>query len=259
VKSWISTIDVTAGHEVTRRRLGAKHHGSGQWLLTREDFNEWKRPGSGVVWLQGAMGTGKSCLSSVVIEHLTEEIKSRPTARVGYFYCVDKSDPDAMLRSLLSQLCVSKDGREVHPMVVKKWKEKGQGQVQTLSRMEYIVLLTECLNSNEQTFFVIDGLDECSQPTDFLEELAGIYDTTQNIAVYLSSRHGIPIKNYFDSVQLLPVVPENTSKDIKAYIEREVEDRQRRRLGCVTISQAETLSGLLIAKAGGMYVYILPT
>jgi len=70
---WISRVDVGEQHALVRNeKLGSIHWKSGQWLLQSSVFEKWEKNSRGQFWLQGTVGTGKSCLTSITINHLIE-------------------------------------------------------------------------------------------------------------------------------------------------------------------------------------------
>lgn len=63
VLHWISPIPYLQHHELVNQKLLPD---SGHWLLTHQDFENWKRSSSSAaLWLHGISGSGKSTLSSV--------------------------------------------------------------------------------------------------------------------------------------------------------------------------------------------------
>lgn len=53
--------------------------GTGQWLLDHKDFLAWKQSESSTFWFQGTPGTGKTYLTSAVIDQLEASLGESPT------------------------------------------------------------------------------------------------------------------------------------------------------------------------------------
>jgi hypothetical protein len=66
---WLSTFEYQRKHnDVCARRFP----GTGQWLLERDEFLNWRDDpqSSNVLWCHGIPGAGKTVLSSVVVHKL---------------------------------------------------------------------------------------------------------------------------------------------------------------------------------------------
>ncbi|KAJ7433485.1 hypothetical protein B0H11DRAFT_759598 [Mycena galericulata] len=140
--------------------LRKQHHEStGHWLLCDGRFVRWKdTPGS--LWIKGISGTGKSVLSSTVIEEI---IVACPEWAVAYFYFDfrnERQGMDIMLRSIVWQLseCSLSPYSTLHEL----YKRLGNGKIQPQHRHLQEVL-ENLLSESDQTYIIIDGLDECNK------------------------------------------------------------------------------------------------
>ncbi|KAJ7504962.1 hypothetical protein B0H11DRAFT_450410 [Mycena galericulata] len=135
------------------------HEATGRWLLRDDQFVRWKDT-PGALWIKGFSGTGKSVLSSTVIE---EMIKTCPQSTVVYFYFDFRNERqrmDSMLRSIVWQL----SGRSPFPYrsLCQLHKTLGNGTLLP-QHIDLLGVLTDLLSELDQTYIVIDGLDECNK------------------------------------------------------------------------------------------------
>jgi len=67
---------------VLKKKLRENNWGSGQWFLKSPIFSEWENVITGAFWLKGSVGTGKSCLTSLVVRKL---LRGDSPERLAYF------------------------------------------------------------------------------------------------------------------------------------------------------------------------------
>lgn len=80
---WLSPLDFTAKHiDVSQKRRS----GTGEWLLLSDQFGDWVRGRSKVLWCPGMPGAGKTTLASLIIDHL-ESTLQHGTVGIAYIYC----------------------------------------------------------------------------------------------------------------------------------------------------------------------------
>jgi len=85
ISRWLSTIEPQTYHAVVQE---GRLESSGRWLLEHPDFQIWKKSTkSSILWMHGLLGTGKTKLVSIAIDHLEAESKNVfETSRLAYFY-----------------------------------------------------------------------------------------------------------------------------------------------------------------------------
>ena len=93
VVDWVSPISVERDHQDVRQKLGLDHFSSGRWYLEAREVSEWRTwaPSCQCIWLRDGIGTGKSSLSSILIENLVGD----PDGVIAFFYCSRKADKDS--------------------------------------------------------------------------------------------------------------------------------------------------------------------
>ncbi|KAF9071414.1 ankyrin repeat-containing domain protein [Rhodocollybia butyracea] len=88
---------------------------TGDWIFSHPQFVEWNQSTSGLLWIQGKVGSGKTILSTVIIQNL----KANPASLLCYYYFDNrdnsqtKTDARGLLQSLLLQMATRNEG--THP------------------------------------------------------------------------------------------------------------------------------------------------
>ncbi|KAK5631888.1 hypothetical protein RRF57_007602 [Xylaria bambusicola] len=150
------------------RRERRHHSSSGDWILDHPLFKEWtdlKISRNSTLYLNGSPGSGKTILTSRVVDHL-EQLKSYNSAqgrefRVVYFYFnhmqPDKRTLTGLLLALLSQLIHQDD-----VLLEQTYQQCLAVDQQKLRSSDTIRDLASVIFKSQRLCFVIlDGLDEC--------------------------------------------------------------------------------------------------
>jgi hypothetical protein len=258
VQQWFSPIEPLQNHGLIKQRLGKSYHASGRWLL--EDpttYLAWKANSSGVILLQGIVGSGKSALTSIAVEDLLRH----ENGRVCFVYCTASSSDasvlntnvtSSILRSLLAQLVIRPDG-SVSPRAQTAYENNiARDSRSSLLEPSHVVtfiqsVLEEC--PNEQISLVIDALDECSNYDEVLRHLADLQRIHSRMRIFFSARFGVMVAPHFPDYRHVPISTQNTD-DIRTYVEREVSMRYES-VG-FSKDQAVRLKLALIRMAEGM-------
>ena len=258
----ISDISVGQDHEDVRTRLGSHYWDSGQWLFKSRQYLEWATcDSSSILWLQGPVGVGKSCMTSIVIQNF---LANAIDDRVAFFYCSQQHSSSAdVLRALLAQMSYGTGGDLVQP--VRKWFELQTGLhfkmkklptsippnlARKISPKECIELLGEIIPYTTQTTFIIDAIDECHDHYELLDCLKEMQQQFSNLKIFVSSRMGIYWKYKFIHRNVIEHF--DSKSDMIHFIDCEISSLARRDQSGMTPAQAKLLRQLLIRKARGM-------
>jgi hypothetical protein len=231
-------------------KLGPDYRGSGQWLLQMQEFSKWKAAAQRQIWLHGTVGTGKSCLTSIVIRHLQTFTKES----LAFFYCRD-TNPTTVLRSLVAQFSRSADGK-VLPDIKRYYEENGRRDRdgKCLNDDKCIEWLVKLIKPPRCTTIVIDALDECTSPSTLLRHLAKVSERSQKVKLFFTSRDSGWISDsmsrYFPDSGEIRVDTSKNSKDIELFIGGEL--KKGRDLHIITEESATRLQKILIDHADGM-------
>ncbi|KAH9993385.1 hypothetical protein BJV77DRAFT_363007 [Russula vinacea] len=108
-RRWLSPPDPSKNHNIARK---AHHEGSAEWFLHGNTFSEWKRKTGSLLWIHGKPGSGKTILSSTIIEEIMG-MSEAGLASIAHFYFDFrdslKQDVRGVLSSLLTQLSTESD------------------------------------------------------------------------------------------------------------------------------------------------------
>ncbi|KAI1196743.1 hypothetical protein F5X97DRAFT_202231 [Nemania serpens] len=151
------------------RREHRRHINSGKWIPDHPQFKEWADltiTRNSTLYLNGIPGSGKTILTSRVVDHL-EQLKSYNSARGGHEFSVlyfyfnhmqpGKRTLTGLLLALLSQLIHQDD------VLLDQTYERCLAVDHQKVRSSDIIcdLASEILKSQRLCFVVLDGLDEC--------------------------------------------------------------------------------------------------
>ncbi|MCJ1401500.1 hypothetical protein MMC11_004714 [Xylographa trunciseda] len=189
--SWLSPLQMTQVHQTISDRA---QKGSGNWFVTSEKFLDWRNGGEKSLWCWGIPGAGKTVLASVTVNHLrrdrAEESKSSIGIAVVYLkYNEPEQTLENILASLLKQLTQEHDF--IHSALLKLY-ERHQERNTPPSLDEVFETLSSVVQAYTEMYFIIDGLDECSE-----EVRWGLVERLQSFEPKL---HLMITSRYLDSI-----------------------------------------------------------
>lgn len=201
----------------------SRFEGTCTWIVRKPSFVSWKystaaRPT--VFWIKGHPATGKSVLAGFAIDHLKSE-----GLLCSYFFFRHgdklKSRSGDCLRSLAYQMaCADPLVRKELVGLLNDGRRFDIDSDQVLWRKIFVNGILQ--RDLSRHCWVIDGLDECSNPTSFLNTILGKQDTASSLKVLVTSRESTELGRNFAALcpghlttQL--VSPSETLGDIKSY------------------------------------------
>ncbi|QYT01464.1 ANK_REP_REGION domain-containing protein [Trichoderma simmonsii] len=198
--------------------------GTGDWLIKHKSFCKWEALSPAVFCLEGNSGTGKTYLTSRVIDHLKEdwEISSNNDG-FAFFYChrsgSSMQDPVVVLRSFVRQLAYRQNYGDVPKSVIQTYK-KAKNEGRNLSYKECRELISELLSLYLFATIVLDALDECDTEKHSLAEtlLDLKANSTTPLRIFISSR---PDRGYLAELERKSTIKINSDDqlaDIKKYL-----------------------------------------
>ncbi|KAJ0376891.1 hypothetical protein COL26b_004947 [Colletotrichum chrysophilum] len=144
-------------------RLTARHPGTCEWIFEDSRFIEWRdSKKKAVLWYNAQAGSGKSVLTSAIIDHLKQ--------RGGKIACFFFSFNDDLrkhgihaFRSLIIQLfdLLSPNLTDHFVQLCLEEKLKDYTQKRALTKISVATKLVHELVKTLEVFVVVDGLDEC--------------------------------------------------------------------------------------------------
>ncbi|EHK97395.1 putative Serine/threonine-protein phosphatase 6 regulatory ankyrin repeat subunit A [Glarea lozoyensis 74030] len=160
IEEWLSTLNFQARqHEILR---GAAD--TGTWFLDLPAFKIWKEGRLDILQCYGAMGTGKTVLSSIVVEHLVRTMPDIPTL-VLYLEETPKEshDPDNLFGSLVKQLIQLRGPADPIPNKIHEaWEKASKIDVPpTPEALEES--FSRLVEEKDRVQIVISGLDKATE------------------------------------------------------------------------------------------------
>ncbi|KAM0462379.1 hypothetical protein ACHAPV_003854 [Trichoderma viride] len=245
--------------------LTAAQRGTCCWFLTKPEYKSWhdvaQQPDhSGLLWIKGNPGTGKSTLMKFLFEEAKLSTNGASSQIILSFFFLargtdDEKSTTGLYRSLLHQLFQkipeAKDSLEWMTADGAKTVQRNKWQDASLKRtLEQAV---QKLGSRSLTIFV-DALDECNQDqvadmVSFFEELCDITNKSQlSLRVCFSSRH-YPTVTIQRGIEVILEDENGHSDDIQQYI------KSKLRMG--KSNQAESLRQEILTKASGIFLWVV--
>ncbi|KAK1963213.1 hypothetical protein LY78DRAFT_717407 [Colletotrichum sublineola] len=260
---YISAIPVGKHHNEKREK---RTKGTCEWLVKHSRFLEWENsPCSSLFWLQGNIGTGKSFLSSKVIDRYcnhdqaTGQTPSEHDEGFAFFYC-NSSDParqsiPEILKSYIRQLGeVSRHPESVHGALYSLYRKKEQIQ-SDITIEDCVTALVEMINSYPRTVLILDALDECK---DTRQDLAKMFkrlvgESNHLLKIFIASRPEHDIGEYLGPFQgsnaTIAISTNDNHGDIKTFVDTEVDN-----FATNWMSETKQLvKNVLVEKSDGMF------
>ena len=182
-----------------RRNLAHPIQGTCDWFLEHPAYRAWLgETAPGVLLLTGEAGTGKSILSSFIIDDLRAIAPSPPShaPAVVYFFCDDKVETQrtatAVLRGVLHQILSERPDllrRHTYPA----FEKRGHELLRSFDGLWDQMFRIASDPSTGKLIVVIDALDECDESRVVLFQTISEYvarPEAQTFRFFLTSRPG---------------------------------------------------------------------
>lgn len=190
-----------------RNHVSAAITGTNRWFLTHQSFLSWRKLSSGLLWIQGKPGSGKSVLAKSILasETVTAPSSDRPLV-ASWFYSkrggADGMSHSSMMRSIACQLldlCP-----HLFPAFALAYRQQG------MSWDAFASLLTpQKEKANPRIICLLDGLDESEGRDDvigkrILQSLADLSEEPgSRLRVLVLSRPYSTIHNVYGTYDIL--------------------------------------------------------
>ncbi|KAK4087020.1 hypothetical protein Purlil1_8539 [Purpureocillium lilacinum] len=228
---WISAEPYRQHHEQAKSEV---LEGTGKWLLQNRTFLRWKNESaSSILWLRGIPGSGKSKLTSIVIENAQDAFQRSQSPAPVYFYCSrnpaepGRSDPSKVVASIARQLSTPQPGGSLLQAAVEAYMQReadafASGPLRLVESKDLILKLLQRYEDATVTL-VIDALDECNdKKRDLLGVLEGLLKASPCLLkIFVSSRTDQDIVYRLINYPNLDVSSECNSADIDLFVRSE--------------------------------------
>lgn len=275
ILKWISSHDIRGSYQDVIERTGIekKYSSRCQWLLNHTNFEEWSSLGNNsVLWLKGTIGTGKTTLMARAIREMKNTTRIEEYGIAIFFFkkaaAASISSVETCLRSLVRQLSWNSTIEAIEPLVEKKYDG-----FQTQHSGDSLLSIGECREllktwtSENETYIMIDAIDECENPYELLRELQDLNSLLHNnekghqaLHTMLCGRDDFPISDYFENCLTIATNSADSLEDQEFYINHEIDSICQTKKGSLFASPSEDyprrLKKVLKEKGGGLFRWI---
>lgn len=228
--------------------------GSCEWLTNLSSFRRWRDASeTRIFWLNGNPGTGKSFLAKYIVDHVSD---LGFDCSYFFFRAGDKihSSLTGCLLSLAWQMAENNVFiRDIFLEMHETDNQFDQENFQSIWRTLFVsgIFQTKLLKPH---FWVLDGLDECSNYSELFPLLANI-SPRFSLQIFLSSRPSPDIQSSLSSNILdaaaYTVTRQETSEDIKRYAENHTDFPSMQR-----DSERQELISIILEKSEGSFLWV---
>ncbi|KAJ5357020.1 hypothetical protein N7517_011629 [Penicillium concentricum] len=231
---WISSIPFGKNHNNVKEK---RTPGTGEWLLQHEDFANWEESDSSIFWLQGSPGTGKTFLTSTVVDRIQDQLSdTSKNEGFAFFYC-DKNEPRraqslSILQSIVRQLSTTANNPESTQTKLCELYNKCRSAGSAFSLGQCNEQIHASLDIYEKTTIVIDAMDECNPDSrDELIEALNSFVSQSNkrqVKVFVSSRPDPDIEVQLQNALNTGINASDNKGDIREYLNVELDKLARK-------------------------------
>ncbi|KAK4078600.1 uncharacterized protein Triagg1_2931 [Trichoderma aggressivum f. europaeum] len=253
IVDWLTTANYGQQHD---KHSETHKNGTSLWILKTDELQSWLNNSNQRLLCEGMPGAGKTILTSVVVDHLTEKIKKDSNIGMAYIYCSFKQPKSeqttrSLLSSVLKQLA---GGRETFPATTRSLYEQHKAKQTHASQEELIEDLKAVIELCSRVFIIIDALDECDLNTmyGFVSELFTLQKHC-NVNIFATSRFIPDIREWFTKVEssFLPI--RALASDIATYLDTEMKQSSTSLIKS-NISLQEDIKREICEAADGMFL-----
>lgn len=267
ILDWISSQHYHDHHVAVQTKV---LDGTCKWVIQLPEFSNWQNESqNSLLWLHGTQGSGKSCLTSSVINKIMKTSEGNDMHALAYFYCLrDSAEPQrAMPQSILACIArqLSRDPQTdsiAQPTMALYQKMHSQdGSKRAPNITELSGLIRELTELYDRSIIVIDALDECNPDTryELVEALQSLTESASLVKVFVSSREEGDLRLSLDNHSELGITSLENSDDIRMFVEFETDRLIAKKQLLAYIRKKETKEELIklikeevISKANGM-------
>ncbi|KAL4959687.1 ankyrin repeat-containing domain protein [Aspergillus stella-maris] len=268
ILDWFSPATYDRHHQSLRI---SRLQGTGLWIFNESQYKQWRSsPGSGILWLHGQPGTGKSTLMSLIVDSVRANLKTATAGPLAYIYCSrnttnhEDAGPEAITRSIIKQISRVNPGDPIRGPVVRKYQDihdQGYGN-EVLAFPDTRDLLLD-LTDQGTTMIFIDAVDECNsiqqrEVFDLITYL--LHDAKGAVKILISSRPSANIASQMNTYRDASMIDTaGNLKDLQLFADikaAECVDRMKLRKIPVSDGWQKDLGEALVSGAQGMFLWV---
>lgn len=252
ILEWLETVDYSSQHRNFLRKWQPE---TGLWLLDSAEYKTWLNTKSQTLFCPGDPGTGKTILTSAVINDVKMRFPTNLSVGIAYIYCdslrQEAQKIEELIADLLKQLCQRQTSIST---CVKEIYIRHKYNRTRPSLDELLESLHEVVQTYSRVFIIVDALDECQTSSGcrqiFLEELFNLQKQF-GANCFTTSRPILEILTHFKTCAISMELPTNTS-DIVIYVNSYLE--QLPEFIELNLQLQETILTKILENIDGRYV-----
>ncbi|KAJ3540937.1 hypothetical protein NM208_g4831 [Fusarium decemcellulare] len=233
----LQDLSLYSGYNISLNSARSKrHHRTAEWVLDAQEFKDWHdKDGSTVLHITGKIGSGKSVLTSRIIEHINTTMELGEG--ISFFFCrfddADSLDCDKILRSLVYQLLSALSVHDQESSTDKALVNAIQkAKNDYFYRDSLINLYKFATGLVARWFIILDGVDECPKDQRHLlfkslSTLINRNGSAKKLKVLFSCRQTIDteIQHQFSNPLQISTGSGRTRDDILTYAQDILEEK----------------------------------
>ena len=219
---WLSPVDMEEFYSrVSKHRTRA----SGSWLLQNDTFQAWLRCQHRAIWISGLPGSGKTFLSTVIVENLRAHVDRNLKHKLAFIFG-DKSDENSqschqILANIIAQVLAELQEIPGHMHAAYSTAIR-HGRPRLSASDQPVHMLKDLALSLDDLYIVIDGLDELKDHATVVESLDYLVESTTNIQIVLLSRELPALRSRIKGLQRIELTPDIVSVDIEEFLHQQL-------------------------------------
>ncbi|PON28046.1 hypothetical protein TGAM01_v203183 [Trichoderma gamsii] len=264
--SWLEKIS-QENPEYHKRRIfeskGPFLHESFHWILDNADFNKWRNAEkSGVFWIKGDPGKGKTMLLGGLVDNFEES--PQIGLNLAYFFCQATDSRINTAAAVIGGLTVSliKEHHELRSYIHTKYKH----DLNKLNGPEGWYILHDIFekvtrhSTLPNPVCIVDALDECEQEHGCKQLLRLIIETSSRVKWLVSSRNITEIERELqeiDSSRMLSLELKENAEYITNSVDLYIDNSIRNIMALQGDEELQTrATSVLKSKANGTFLWV---
>lgn len=222
----LSTLDFTA---MQKESYSKRHGKTSQWLLDSPGFQSWLKSEvaqHSVLWCPGNPGVGKTVITSIAVNHITENAGGRRSAIV-YIYCDYVNTMTFSVPNLLGSIVRQLVTQTTHARMIAELKRfvNQTAKNRNMTEEEFSFWIETLSRNFDVVYTCVDALDECPEicREALLRRLQQY--SLGNMRVFLTSRFNVDATVIISHAIRAPIAA--TSDDVTAYVESKIYESSR--------------------------------
>jgi tetratricopeptide (TPR) repeat protein len=224
VMEWLNPVDVENDFQ---RELEKRAQKTCSWIIENNDYESWKDPQKhdSLLWINGRPGSGKSVLSSSVIEDLQRQKRKTEGVEVIYFFFNENDERRnlsmSVIVNMIAQLTGGLPNLPSNLFTTYQAATKfGRSQISDLD--EPMRILASLIKNIPCLYVVLDGLDECKDLNKVIDFIGDFTRDAPNVHLLCSSREIEPLRKPLRGYPTISLNPACTKVDIDKFLEDEI-------------------------------------